>query len=113
MPVTCQVSQSRSIKGHNVSKSNRRTKKIFHVNVKPIKFFSAILGQDVILKVTNRGMRTVIKHGGLDCYILNSKPSKISDVLKPVKKRLKGAIIKKGLVGKTPEEIQIQYTASK
>ena len=111
MPVTCSITQSKSIKGHNVSKSNRKTKKIFHVNVRPVRFFSTILGADVILKMTTRGMRTVVKHGGIDAFLLNYKNSKLTDAVKVIKKRVLGAVKKKGLEGKTSQEIQV-ITAS-
>jgi large subunit ribosomal protein L28 len=111
MPVTCSITKSRSIKGHNVSKSNAKTKKIFHVNVRPVRFFSTILGADIIMKMTTRGMRTIVKYGGIDAFLLNYKHSKLTDPIKVIKKRVLGAMKKKGLEGKTSQEVQV-ITAS-
>jgi large subunit ribosomal protein L28 len=69
MPV-CELTGIRAQTGHNVSHSNRKTKRRFRPNVQKVTFRSDALGRDVMLRVTTRAVRTVQKNGGLDAFLL-------------------------------------------
>jgi large subunit ribosomal protein L28 len=69
MPV-CELLGIRAQTGHNVSHSNRKSKRRFRPNVQKVTFRSEALGRDVMLRVTTRAVRTVQKNGGLDAFLI-------------------------------------------
>lgn len=58
--------------GNNVSHSNKRTKRIFAVNLKTKKFWSETEKRFITLKVSCKGMRTIEKNG-LDACIKDAQ----------------------------------------
>ena len=76
--------------GHNVSHSNRRTKRVFAPNLQQTSLFSNALQQSLGLKITTRALRTVQRHGGIDAYLLGTA----NDRLAPEGLRLKRRIQK-------------------
>jgi large subunit ribosomal protein L28 len=64
--------------GHNVSNSNRKTKRMFKLNLRDIRLFSYTLGVNVSLRVVNRTARTVDKYGGLDAFLLGYPKRKLT-----------------------------------
>ena len=71
MPV-CELTGIRAQTGHNVSHSNRKTKRRFRPNVQKVSFRSEALGRDVALRVTTRAVRSVQKIGGIDAFLLHA-----------------------------------------
>lgn len=63
MSKVCQVTGRKRMVGNNVSHSNRRTKRVFALNLKTKKFWSEEEQRFVTLKVSAKGMRTIAKNG--------------------------------------------------
>ncbi|HBJ76534.1 MAG TPA: 50S ribosomal protein L28 [Porphyromonadaceae bacterium] len=68
MSKVCQITGKKALAGNNVSHSNRRTKRLFNVNLFTKKFFWVEQGEWVSLKVSANGLR-VINKIGLDAAI--------------------------------------------
>jgi large subunit ribosomal protein L28 len=59
----CKVSGRKPLSGQNVSFSQRKTKRLFDLNVQRKKIFVPELGRSVRLKLSVRALRTVDKVG--------------------------------------------------
>ena len=59
----CQITGKKVISGNNVSHSNIKTKRKFHVNLQDKKFFNPETGKWINLRVSASGIRTVNKIG--------------------------------------------------
>jgi large subunit ribosomal protein L28 len=86
----CELTGTGPQSGHNVSHSNRRTKRVFAPNLQKTSLFSQVLDQSVGMRVTTRALRSVQKHGGIDAYLLATA----NDRLAPEGLRLKRRIQK-------------------
>ena len=86
----CELTGTGPQSGHNVSHSNRRTKRVFAPNLQKASLFSQVLDQSVGMRVTTRALRSVQKHGGIDAYLLATA----NDRLAPEGLRLKRRIQK-------------------
>ena len=84
----CLITKKKPLTGNNVSHAINKTKRRFYPNLQNISFFSEILGKNIKLKVTSRGIKTVEKNGGIDSYIINTKNSKLTNETKKLKKIL-------------------------
>lgn len=87
----CQVTGKKTEVGYNVSHSKRHTKRTFKANLQSLKFRSEILKKDFTLLISTNGLRTLVKHGGLDLYVMAKPVSRLTDDMAAIKK----AIIKK------------------
>jgi large subunit ribosomal protein L28 len=83
--------------GNNVSHSNRKTRRRFLPNLQEVAIYSEILEAPVTLRISNHGLRTIEKNGGLDLYLLNTPVSKLTEESKKLRSRIEGAKAKKGL----------------
>ena len=63
MAKVCQVTGRKRMVGNNVSHSNKRTKRIFALNLKTKKFWSEEEQRFITLKVSCKGMRNIEKNG--------------------------------------------------
>lgn len=97
MAKRCLVSGKGVQTGNNVSKSNRKTRRRFLPNLQSVAIYSEILEQQVTIKLSTHGLRTIEKNGGLDLYLLNTPVSKLSDESKKLRERIESAKAKKGL----------------
>ena len=97
MAKRCLVSGKGVQTGNNVSKSNRKTRRRFLPNLQSVAIYSEILEQQVTIKLSTHGLRTIEKNGGLDLYLLNTPVSKLSDESKKLRERIESAKTKKGL----------------
>jgi len=86
----CELTGTGPQSGHNVSHSNRRTKRVFAPNLQETSLFSNALHQSIGLRITTRALRTVQRHGGIDAYLLATA----NDRLAPEGLRLKRRIQK-------------------
>ena len=84
----CDITNVKPMTGNNVSHAVNKTKRRFFPNLQNTSFFSEILGKNIKLKVTSKGIKTVEKNGGIDKYLLNSKNSKLNNETKKLKKIL-------------------------
>jgi ribosomal protein L28 len=55
--------------------THNRTRRRWEPNVQKVNFYSELLEESVSIPVTTRALRTIDKKGGIDNYILFSKPS--------------------------------------
>jgi large subunit ribosomal protein L28 len=97
MAKRCLVSGKGVQTGNNVSKSNRKTRRRFLPNLQSVAIYSEILDQQVTLKLSTQGLRTIEKNGGLDLYLLNTPVSKLTAESKEIRERIESAKAKKGL----------------
>ena len=72
MAKVCQVTGRKRMVGNNVSHSNKRTKRIFALNLKTKKFWSEEEQRFITLKVSCKGMRNIEKNG-LDATIKDAQ----------------------------------------
>lgn len=63
----CDLTGKRPLKGHKVSKSNRKTKRWFYPNLHVKRFFVPELDEWVTLRVSNHALRTITKKGVYAC----------------------------------------------
>jgi len=63
MSKICDLTGKHSISGHNVSHSNRKTKRKFNPNLQTKKFFMPETGEWITLKVSTSALRTIDKIG--------------------------------------------------
>ncbi|MFP3038015.1 MAG: bL28 family ribosomal protein [Candidatus Hodgkinia cicadicola] len=59
--------------GNIISYSNKKNKRKFLANLKKFKLWSPILRNFIYLKSSVKFIRTVIKYGNIDFYIINCK----------------------------------------
>jgi len=67
MARVCEITGKRPLKGHYVSKSNRKTNRRFYPNLREKRFFVPELNKWLTLKVTSAAMRTIGKKGLYNC----------------------------------------------
>jgi large subunit ribosomal protein L28 len=77
MPKQCQLSGKRPRAGQNVSHSNVKTKRRFDPNLQRVHLHSDALGRRVVLRVSTRTLRSVLKRGGLDAYLLRTQDARL------------------------------------
>ena len=88
MPKFCQVSGKKTQVGMNVSHSKRHTKRTFKSNLQKLKFRSDILNKEFTLSISTNGLRTLVKHGGLDLYVMAKSNSKLTADMLAIKKEI-------------------------
>lgn len=59
----CEITGKTAQVGHNVSHSNKKTKRRFNPNLKTKRFWSEEEGRWITLKVSTAGMKTINKNG--------------------------------------------------
>jgi large subunit ribosomal protein L28 len=67
MARVCEITGKKPVVGHNVSHSNRKTKRLFQVNLFTKKFFVPELNKWVTLKVSTSGIKMINKKGIYTC----------------------------------------------
>ena len=88
----CELLDTGPQTGHNVSHSNRRTKRRFVPNLQRVTFYSDALRRPVALRVTTRAIRTVQKHGGLDPFLVSTALAKLAPEGQRLKRRIHRAL---------------------
>lgn len=66
MSRVCQITGKKAMSGNNVSHSNRKTKRIFDINLFSKKYYLVEEDRWVQLKVSANGIRTINKKGLLN-----------------------------------------------
>lgn len=74
--------------GHNVSNANNKTAKVFQPNLHMKRIYSDTLAGYVRLKVSSNGMRTIVKHGGLDEFLSSTLNRKLTPECKKLKREI-------------------------
>ena len=91
----CMVTGKKVMFGNNVSHANNKTRRRFLPNVQDTSLYSEILGQNISIKLTPAGMRTIDHKGGLDAFIIGTPKSKLDVNLQPIKTRMEKVLAKK------------------
>jgi len=63
MSRVCDLTGKKSLKGNNVSHSNRKTKRRFHANLHDKRFYIPETGEWITLRVSASAIRTISKIG--------------------------------------------------
>jgi large subunit ribosomal protein L28 len=84
----CELTGTGPQSGHNVSHSNRRTKRVFSPNLQKTSLFSNTLQQSLGLRITTRALRTVQRHGGIDAYLLGTADERLAPEGRRLKRRI-------------------------
>lgn len=74
--------------GHNVSHSNRKTKRRFLPNLQSVSLLSAALGRAIKVRITPSALRSVDHNGGIDNFLLNSAAKDLTPTAKKLKKEI-------------------------
>ena len=84
----CELSGKSVQVGHNVSHSNRKTKRRFLPNLQVASVLSEALGHSVRLRLTPRALRTIEHNGGIDAYLTGTSNLKLSPEMQALKRRV-------------------------
>ena len=84
----CFVTGAKTMFGHNVSHSNIKTAKTFKTNMQTKTFHSEVLGKDLTVRISSRGIRTIYKHGTIDNYLSTTKSVNLTDEALKLKRRI-------------------------
>jgi large subunit ribosomal protein L28 len=84
----CELTGTGPHSGHNVSHSNRRTKRVFAPNLQKTSLFSNALDQSLGMRITTRALRTVQRHGGIDAYLLGTEDARLAPEGLRLKRRI-------------------------
>lgn len=95
MARVCEVTGKKPLFGNKVSHANNKTRRRWQPNLQFVSFPSEVLGEQVQLRLTANGIRTVEHNGGLDAYILGTPPSRLSEDSRKLRKRMEKAQGKK------------------
>lgn len=97
MAKRCDLTGTGVMVGNNVSHSHRKTRRRFLPNLHKVTFKSEALGENISLKVASKTLRTVTKYGNIDSFLVNFGFAKLTEEAKTLRKRVKNALVKKGL----------------
>ncbi len=88
MSRVCTVTGKKPMSGHNVSHSNRKTKRRFMPNLQDTSLYSQKLGRAIKLRVTTAGLRTIEHNGGIDQYVLTTPATRLTPIMRQLKRQL-------------------------
>ncbi len=75
--------------GNNVSHAMNKTRRRFLPNLQETSLWSDTLGENVRLRVSAYGIRTVEHVGGLDAYLMKTPDGKMADKAVKIKRRIR------------------------
>ncbi|KAI9502303.1 hypothetical protein GGI25_001589 [Coemansia spiralis] len=82
--------------GNNKPKSLHKTRRIWLPNIQHVNLYSAVLEENMRIRVTTRVLRTIDKKGGLDNYLLETKDKNIGTQFGiELKQKIKNALEQK------------------
>ncbi len=67
----CEITGKGVLSGNNVSHANNKTRRRFLPNLQVTSLLSDILGHEVRMRLSTRGIRTVEHNGGIDAFLLD------------------------------------------
>ena len=92
----CEITGKGVMTGNNVSHAMNKTRRRFLPNIQTTNVMSDVLGENVRLKVSMHGLRTIEHNGGLDAFLLGTPNRKLPAEARRIKKRIEKAAAKKG-----------------
>lgn len=81
----CMITGKKRLVGNNRSHAMNATKRTFDVNIQDTNVYSEILGQNIRIKASAHGLRTIDHKGGIDAFIKGKAKSKLHPALQKVK----------------------------
>lgn len=96
MPRACELTGLGVLSGNKVSHSKRKTRRKFLPNLQQVTLFSEVLNQSIRFKIAAKTLRTVDFKGGLDMFLLNSQPKKLTVSARSLRNKIKVTLEKKG-----------------
>jgi large subunit ribosomal protein L28 len=84
----CQITGKGVLSGNNVSHANNKTRRRFLPNLQESSMLSDILGADVHMRLSTRGIRTVEHNGGIDAFLLGTPNRKLPPEALVIKRRI-------------------------
>lgn len=91
----CEITGKAAQVGHKVSHANNKTIRRFSPNLQQASLYSEVLKRSISMRVSVNGLRTIDHKGGLDAYLLSTAPSKLPEVLRPLKAQVMAKMAKK------------------
>lgn len=91
----CQITGKKLMSGNNVSHSQRKTRRVFNVNIQETSVFSEALNVTVRIRVSTAGLRTLDHKGGFDKFLQDTPVSKLDPILHSMKAKVEKAIAAK------------------
>ncbi|MGE0416385.1 MAG: 50S ribosomal protein L28 [Acetobacteraceae bacterium] len=93
----CEITGKGVLSGNNVSHANNKTRRRFLPNLQVASLLSDVLGTEVRMRLSTRGIRTVEHNGGIDAYLLGTPNSKLTAEARTLKRRIERAQAKKSV----------------
>jgi large subunit ribosomal protein L28 len=87
----CEITGKGVLSGNNVSHANNKTRRRFLPNLQVTSLLSDILGHEVRMRLSTRGIRTVEHNGGIDAFLLGTPNIKLTPEGKILKRRIEKA----------------------
>jgi large subunit ribosomal protein L28 len=87
----CEITGKGVLAGNNVSHANNKTRRRFLPNLQVTSLLSDILGHEVRMRLSTRGIRTVEHNGGIDAFLLGTPNTKLTIEGKILKRRIEKA----------------------
>ncbi len=84
----CEITGKGVLTGNNVSHANNKTRRRFLPNLQETSMLSDILGANVRMRLSTRGIRTVEHNGGIDAFLLSTPSSKLPEEAQVIKRRI-------------------------
>ena len=84
----CELTGKKPHKGHRVSHANNKTKRRFLPGIKKVSFKSEILKKNISLRVSNSALRSVDYKGGIDKFLKNTRPHRLSKRAKKIRNKI-------------------------
>ena len=91
----CEITGKGVMTGNNVSHAMNKTRRRFLPNIQTTNVMSDVLGENVRLKVSMHGLRTIEHNGGLDAFLLSTPNRKLPAEARRIKRRIEKAAAKK------------------
>ncbi len=91
----CDLTGKGSQNGHKVSHSNRKTKRLFRLNLQHVSLKSDALGNEIPLRIPVSTLRSIDHNGGLDGYLLAVSARKLTPEARTLKRKIQRALEKK------------------
>ena len=85
----CELTGKETKFGHNVSHSKRATNRTFRPNIQKVRLLSEALGRPVSLRVSTRALRSVLKKGGLDRFLVSTDDAKLPEAALRLKRKIR------------------------
>ena len=92
MAQRCQLTGKQPQFGHNVSHSNVKSNRRFNPNLQRTRLYSDALRRPVPMRVCTRALRSVIRAGGLDAFLLGTADVKLAPEALRIKRRVRKAL---------------------